>query len=350
MTLLNDIKTKLPKQMHLPKELVLLLEWIEEQGYVSTDDELRGYLLDYRKEEHRGIYFSSENREVWHFKENPQAKERFFPIAYIDDSDGCIGLWLDDNKKQHIVIVGNDNATPMLFCIVGEPITLLKFLAIGYDDIFYWFDYYDRGLEVAPSKMEVLNLPFYRQWIEETFNLIVPKTGKEVLPNFTSINDEDSTDIFLRWDREQNELWEQCRYKKALYDKINELFPQVNLKREGFYNYIDLSLFGEVRSLLESDDIDTTTPEIINSVKALMSWVTDTEQPEENYGCIHLWTEFVVSLLEHIYDNRKLHHLILHLCSKENVIKNKKSILGYMHVSEEDYLHVFSLFDGEKNE
>ena len=136
MTLLKSIQNKLPKQMYLPTELIMLFEWIEEKGFLSAkNNEFKGYLLDYKMEEYKGIYFSAENRELWHFKENSQAKERFFPIAYIDDSDGCIGLWLDDKGKQHIVWIGSEYSSPMPFCTCPEPLTLLKLLAIGYNTL-----------------------------------------------------------------------------------------------------------------------------------------------------------------------------------------------------------------------
>jgi len=350
MTLLEDIKNKLPKNMYIPKEFILLFEWMEEKSFIKEENgQLKGYLLDSTKEENKGIYFSSENRDIWHFKQNEQAKDRFSPIAYIDkeDNSGCMGLWLDGQKKQHIVWVGYEFSTPMPFCILKEPLSLLKLLSIGYSDIFYWNEYYEQGINIPVEEEDRLNISLYQEWVQKAFNIVIPSTAQEVVPHFSSINDESSTDIFLRWDREQNGLWHYYRYTKMLYDKINLYFPEIYLEREGFYSRInDGSLYTEVMFWLESDDVDITDIEIIESVKKFSTWVMSVEQDinDDSYRT-HIWTEFVVSFLEELYCDRKLHHLITHICSKDEILNNKEFITGYMSASEEDYLHVLSLFD-----
>jgi hypothetical protein len=343
------MKNSLPKSMYIPQEIIMLFRWMEEKSFVYEEDgQLKGYLLNITEEENRGIYFSSENREIWHFRDNKQAKKRFFPIAYENSeySDGCLGLWLDDKGEQHIVIIGDSSSSPMPFFVLGEPIIPLQLLAIGYYSIFSWCDYWQLGLSDLLEEKFMLCIPAYRKWLEETFNVVIPKTASKILPHFVCINDESASDIFWRWDREYNGLWEDCRYKKALYDKLIELFPKTDLKREGFYNHIDLSLFGEVMLWLESDDVDTEAPEVARAIKDITTWVRSTEQPEENYGCIHFYTEYIVSFVEEIFHNKKLHHLIpYNIYTKEDVFNNKEFIMGYMSVSEDDYLHVLSLFD-----
>ena len=352
--LLKTITKNLPKGMYIPQPLEMLFKWMELNNLVTSDDkgELRGYLYHSNDEEkHESIYFSSGNKTVWHFRENNEAKERFYALAYVDDeNDGCIGLWLDDEGEQHIVLIGDDISVPMPFCILADATTLLQLLAIGYCNIFSWQEHWGYGLDNAPINKSIALVLEYKKWVKETFNVTIPKTASEILPHFASINDENSSDKFLRWDREHNLLWKRSKYTKILYDKINSLFPELGLEKEGFYNYMTLSLFTELMYWLENDTTDTTDKEVTERVKELASWVYSIDQdPNDDFQRTHIFTEYSVSFLEDIYHNRKLHHLIPHMYVKEDVLNNKKFIMGYMHTSEENYLYVLSLYD-EKEE
>ena len=46
MILLKDIKNSLPKSMYIPKEIIMLLKWIEEKGFIyEKNGQIKGYLL-----------------------------------------------------------------------------------------------------------------------------------------------------------------------------------------------------------------------------------------------------------------------------------------------------------------
>ncbi len=54
-----------------------------------------------------------------------------------------------------------------------------------------------------------------------------------------------------------------------------------------------------------------------------------------------------VTVLLHAEDNCILHKKLHSDVENADVLNNKEFITGYMHTSEEDYLHVLSLFDDE---
>lgn len=84
-------------------------------------------------------------------------------------------------------------------CIIAEnAIDFMRLLAIGYDEI-CWLEnfpfppnYLDPEFKVKPNEA-------FQQWVIDTFNVIIPETGAEIVKNPAEMGDAASEDRFNRW-------------------------------------------------------------------------------------------------------------------------------------------------------
>ena len=346
--MIQTIEKELPKGMYLPEIFKKVFQWIAESGYEhKQEDKPVGYLIDiYVEDAAHSFRFMPQGDYVHeHFKDFPQSKERLYLFGFVDD-DGCLGLWLDDQGKQHIVLVGNDYFKSIPFVVIDEK-EAIRLLSLGYRNSYSWYDY--------PNSDEysfIEEVPLFRQWCETNLNLSMPQKISDIKLNFVSLNDWSSDDLFWNWDRENNPLWEYCKYNVLIYKKIEELFPNSAMVSSGFYEYHDMfiMLLREVASYLESDSVDCNAKETINKVKIFSTYcleVSDIQKEKGEYEFPYndIFTDYVVGFLEHLFTD-KLHVLIPHIEGKKaDFVKNKEFYTGYCSVSEEMYNKTLKLFD-----
>lgn len=199
-SLAEQIKLTLPKDMHLPKELEALFDWISENNFTwERDGEIGGALMAYGTSKAAlapYVEFSAEgsdNLKYWFGVESDEIKERLYVFCKTG-GDGSMGaFWLDDEGQQKIVHLGSGSGSTMVCVLTDNAVDFLRLLAIGYDEICWG------GFNEPPTGDTPVNTKF-RQWVETEFSTDIPACGNEIVKETAEMGDEDkSSDPFLQW-------------------------------------------------------------------------------------------------------------------------------------------------------
>lgn len=320
----EKINNTLPKSMKLPHELALLFNWLEKNknhndegtdlSFFSQSEETENLLKEYYAENSNRLYIFAASNEM-------------------------MALWLDNKDKIKIVNLGIGSESS-LFYVIGDALDFIRLYSIGY----YYFDYfYNREdffnpQDISPNKE-------LQKWVIETFNTTIPKSASEIIPDVFTNYEILSADPFCMWDRKNNLAWQRMKYTTMVYQEAIKLFPESDVK---FLSLDEMSrytmyIMAEVISWLNKDEVDCSSPEVIEKVKSFDKFCLDIKQPDDYKGC-DIFTDYIVSFLEELF-TEKLHVLIPHLNDKSEFIKNEKFYKEYCSVSEEMYNRVLKLYD-----
>jgi len=212
MTLSIQISQTLPSGLRLPDPIHRLFSWIEDCGHFFDERGRRigslfdeGRLRAERTETERPggtwIRFFAEDAddlEDWFGNDDPEIPARLAVFAQTGWDGSRAAFWLDDQGKQRIVHLSSGGG---LVCALGKhAVDFLRLLAIGYDEI-CWGEHFDSAPNADPSSSEMLIHPNleYRQWVETTFSVDIPKVGVEIVRHPARAGDVDSPDPFCRW-------------------------------------------------------------------------------------------------------------------------------------------------------
>jgi len=214
--LIDQLIKVLPDGMILPKELILLYQWIEENNlYVDTKDGHRiGFLFpekelkeNWNENERDGgtiIEFGAgepENLKYWFGgKGNDEVKSRLCVFAQSGAEGSESALWLAENGDLKIVHMGSGSGSILTCVLAHNFIDFLRLLAIGYDEICW-----DENFQFPPNEnndhlIVKPNIRF-QNWVKETFNVEIPKTALEIVKYTAKMDDESSEDEFFNWYR-----------------------------------------------------------------------------------------------------------------------------------------------------
>ena len=214
--LIDQLQKVLPSGMTIPKELILLYKWIEENNlYVDTKNGYRiGFLFPEKKlkeswndNEREGgttIEFGAgepENLKYWFGgKDNDEIRQRLCVFAQSGAEGSESALWLNENGDIKIVHMGSGSGS-ILTCVLADNfVDFLRLLAIGYDEICW-----DENFPFPPNDnnddfVVKPNVKF-QSWVKETFNVEIPKTALEIVKFPARMDDESSEDEFFNWYR-----------------------------------------------------------------------------------------------------------------------------------------------------
>lgn len=212
--LINQLQNVLPKGMTLPKELIQLYQWIEENnlyvdnkngyriGFLFPENELKESWTDNEREGGTTIEFAAgepENLKYWFGgKENEEIKQRLCVFAQSGAEGSETAFWLSENGQLKIVHMGSGSGS-ILTCVLADNfLDFIRLLAIGYDEICW-----DEEFPFPPNEnnndfIVKPNLKF-QKWVKETFNVEIPKTALEIVKFPAKMDDENSEDEFFNW-------------------------------------------------------------------------------------------------------------------------------------------------------
>ena len=199
--LIEQLKNTLPKELIIPKELILLYKWIENNnfyidsengkriGFLCSSDEFKGTSIEFDTEDEKDVwYWFDENK-------NKELKERFCFFARSGADGSMCGLWKSETGEIKIVHIGSGSGSTLLCVLADSMLDFIRLLTIGYDEI-CWEENFDS------SKNKDINLEkniLFENWVKETFNVEIPKSGLEIVKNPATMDDEASEDEFFNW-------------------------------------------------------------------------------------------------------------------------------------------------------
>lgn len=203
--LASQIKDTLPKAIGLPDEIITLLDWIESRGYVKDfDGKLLGTLpseSDYKTDVE---FCAEEDTQLWwcfdsEAADEKEISERICIFARTGGDGSSAAFWIDDEGAQKIVHIGSGSGSAMMCVLADDPVDFIRLLAIGYVEI-CWNDKFS----APPKNSEKMNKEF-KKWVTETFNVSIPASGLDLMPNPAEMWDINSSDSFCSWLSKINE-------------------------------------------------------------------------------------------------------------------------------------------------
>lgn len=212
--LIDQLQKVLPKGMTLPKELIQLYQWIEENnlyvdnkdgqrfGFLFPEKELKETWKDNERDGGTTIEFMAggvDNLKYWFGGEdNDKVKSRLCVFAQSGAEGSECALWLSDNEQLKIVHMGSGSGS-MLSCVLADNfIDFLRLLAIGYDEICWNENFQFPPNENNDDFIVKPNIKF-QNWVKSTFNVDIPKTALEIVKCPATMDNESSKDDFFNW-------------------------------------------------------------------------------------------------------------------------------------------------------
>ncbi len=152
----DAIQKGFPASISFPPELELLCEWAEKHG-----DQISGY-FELRADDGEAIY--------WWFRSHA-ADDRLAQFgAGADGSLYCI--WKQGDGREPVVHMGSEGDSLMV--LAGTMKEFLRLLAVGYGELGF------EDVSLPPEEPDDIN-PSFQKWVEDTFDVIVPATGQEIV-------------------------------------------------------------------------------------------------------------------------------------------------------------------------
>ena len=196
----DDMDARLPAPFVLPEPFRLLLDWAERNGYINN-----GTAALHEASHDVGTHFAfrvdppadaAEHVRLWLGIDDQDAISRLVPFASIADDGTSAALWLDDNGRQRIVVLGSGSGSTLTCVLTDDPVDFLRLVAIGYQELAFPEQWTARPQ--AEHSWTPVNGP-YRDWLTNTFGVVAPETASELVPRPAEMDDQDSDDAFARW-------------------------------------------------------------------------------------------------------------------------------------------------------
>lgn len=212
--LIEQLQNSLPVGMYIPEPFFLLYDWIERNGLYK---DINGYRYGFLYPESEILSNTNPNEQVggtsiefvsgghnkgeilaWFGKNNSEAiTDRLCLFAQAGAEGSMAGFWLDDNNEIKIVVMGSGSGS-IAMCILAEnAVDFMRLLAIGYSEVCWLEDFpfppnHNKDYIVKPNE------PF-QQWVINTFNVSIPKTGVEIVKHPAEMMDNNMEDKFHQW-------------------------------------------------------------------------------------------------------------------------------------------------------
>ncbi|WP_158996611.1 hypothetical protein [Pigmentibacter ruber] len=210
-TFLEEMKESFPKSIPMPPEIEAMFLWLEQNGFVHkythTDERFANlyqeHLIDHGGAFAQFIFAEIDSNKYYTGSDDPFINNRLALFVRVDKCGDRAGIWLDDDGNLNYVFVPS-HGEPGCF-LTDNTIDFIRLLAIGYENLA--LDNYD-----LTAKEEYKNylgndndepLPLepieFREWVDQTFSVKVPKYGNEIVKIQPSKVEENSPDPFLLW-------------------------------------------------------------------------------------------------------------------------------------------------------
>lgn len=167
MSRLADTLT-VPDTITIAPEREQAWQWMEEQGFGSTDAD-GGYILTpYAGDSEYVAVFGAQPSDGW-IPEGAPGHEQLLMLGTVSGSGSLLALWRTDDGAQRYVVL-RDMGPSSCAVIADSPVDLMRFIGIGYDELTPW------SLGAEPEDEEgVEALAPFRAWVEDTFGVSVPE-------------------------------------------------------------------------------------------------------------------------------------------------------------------------------
>lgn len=210
-TFLEEMKESFPKNIPMPPEIEAMFIWLEEKGFVhkytSFDKRYANlypeHLLDQGGAFSHFIPVERDTTKYYTGNDDPMVNDRLALFVNIDSTGDLAGLWQDEDGSLKYVYVGAHGEPGCI--LTDNAIDFLRLLAIGYDNVALsnynktatedYLEYLEAGSQLPIEPIE------FREWVEKTFAVKVPKYGKEIVKIHPSMVNETTPDPFLQWCR-----------------------------------------------------------------------------------------------------------------------------------------------------
>jgi hypothetical protein len=211
--LASQVKATLPSGMQLPHALEEVFAWIETEGtfidrptgervgFLFPDAELKRSWTDTERQGGTVIEFSAQgNKHLrhWFGHERPAVLSRLSVFARTGAEGSMAALWLSPDGEQKIVHLGSGSGSLMVCILAHDPIDFIRLLAIGYDEI-CWGQEFHSPPNADPSGLFIHPNTKFREWVEQTFQTVIPETGLEIVTHPDDMGAPESPDQFNRW-------------------------------------------------------------------------------------------------------------------------------------------------------
>ncbi len=210
-TFLEEMKESFPKNIPMPPEIEAMFLWLEEKGFIHTylNSEERFANLYPEDQIDQGIAFAQfipverDSTKYYTGNDDPIVNDRLALFVKVDKCGDRAGIWQDEDGSLKYVYVGAHGEPG---CILTDNVVdFLRLLAIGYDNVALsnfnktaiedYMEYQDEG---SPLPIEPIE---FREWVEKTFAVKVPKYGNEIVKFLPSMVEETDPNPFLQWCR-----------------------------------------------------------------------------------------------------------------------------------------------------
>jgi len=203
----DKIAASFPAQAALPHEIRLTLDWLEANGSVHTYTNSKSRYASLFVPAVEGTALSNvtfnpiESGHGLHWGQiDAVSAERLAPFIRTGGDGSYAALWRDDSGTQKFVHLGSGSGSVMACVLVDNPIDMLRLMAIGYDELCWRENFAMTPAEVAAENDEadIYVAPrAFRTFVESTFNVTIPRTASQLVPNPTDIGN--TSDPFWRW-------------------------------------------------------------------------------------------------------------------------------------------------------
>ena len=198
-------RSRVPPGMTLPEPLRLLLDWVEDNGFVTTGDDrdLYGSLAGrWPRDPGTNVLLRGsppqelgEHLAAW-FGPVRDGLPVVWPFCRTGADGSFAALWQAPDGRESVVHLPSGSGSTTLCTLGDDAVDFLRLLAIGYDEVCWGEDWAEppHPEEGPPTRNEP-----YRRWVETTFGVTIPQTGLEIVPSPGEWGDADSDDPWVRW-------------------------------------------------------------------------------------------------------------------------------------------------------
>lgn len=212
--LIEQLQRVMPQGMEIPKEIVMLYTYLEENhlyadhngtryGFLYPEDDLLASRTKTQRDGGTDITFyagGTANLKYWfNCGENEELNQRLCVFAQTGGEGSESAFWLDEQGELKIVHMGSGSGSTLSCVLADNALDFLRLLAIGYDEICWNEDFAYPPNEHPNADFVVKPNTAFQNWVTKTFHVEIPKTALEIVKHPACMDDIHSEDAFFNW-------------------------------------------------------------------------------------------------------------------------------------------------------
>ena len=201
--LIHQLQSVLPDGMTIPKEIEMLYQYIEENGYYVDKGNIRyGFLSQEDNPVGTNITFSISQHDTLKYfipafygvggADTSKVEERVCIFARSGKDGSLCALWLNEEDETKIVHLGTGSGSMLYGVIAENAVDFLRLIAIGYDEICW-----EGELKEPPQPEWSTPDIQFQNWVRKSFQGEIPQTGAEIVTY--PLENDSGSDPFLNW-------------------------------------------------------------------------------------------------------------------------------------------------------